>query len=82
MVNIESIAIKVSLEFLQVELQVVTLDNIAIYYVLNRIIYNSPDTPKDLLGIKRIVDDLAGKLVYGLIRLMIFTTGQLILTAS
>ena len=38
----------------------VTLANIAVYYVLNKIIYSATDTPKDLLGIKRFVDDIGG----------------------
>jgi hypothetical protein len=38
----------------------VALANIALYYVLKKVIYSSPDTPTDLLDIKRFIDDLSG----------------------
>ena len=38
----------------------VSLANIAVYYVLRSVIYNSPDTPDSLMALKRFVDDLTG----------------------
>ena len=34
--------------------------NIAVFYVLRQVVYNVPDCPPYLLGIKRFVDDIAG----------------------
>jgi hypothetical protein len=38
----------------------VTLANIAVYYVLRKIIYLNDDIPEELLGLKRFVDDICG----------------------
>jgi hypothetical protein len=38
----------------------VTLANIALYYVLKKVIFASPDTPAHLLALKRFIDDLCG----------------------
>ena len=38
----------------------VSLANIAVYYVLRSVIYNSPDKPDSLMALKRFVDDLTG----------------------
>ena len=38
----------------------VTLANIAVYYVLRKVIYSSTSSPKELLSLKRFVDDVSG----------------------
>ena len=38
----------------------VTLANIAVFYVLRKVVYNPSHTPPELLGIKRFVDDMGG----------------------
>ena len=38
----------------------VVLANITVYYALKAIIYDTPDTPKELIDLRRFIDDLGG----------------------